>query len=398
MTQKPVHKITYSQLVSEGEPFRLLFPLGTLFGLIGVLLWPAYAWNLFSPYPALIHARIMLECFLAAFVIGFLGTALPRLLDVPRVRGREACTYAAGLAVTLALHLSGLHLWGDAAFLITFLAFVSALALRAQSRQDLPPPGFVLVILGIICALAGSFLFILSEFVSGKFAPPVYHLGRLLLYQGFVLFPIMGVGAFLLPRFFELPGRQGFPELRKPSSAWLSQAAFALTCGLLGVLSFILEVLGHTSAGFVLRGAAPLLYFWKEVPVHQANYNTGSLATALRVALFAIPLGYFLMALFPGHRITFVHVVFISGFSLLTFTVASRVILGHGGQSALFKRPLWSIRLLIALILVAVATRIGADWYPHLRLTHYAYAALAWVAAVAVWTVRILPGVLHPDE
>ncbi|MFP4673946.1 MAG: hypothetical protein ACLFO5_05080 [Opitutales bacterium] len=73
------------------------------------------------------------------------------------------------------------------------------------------------------------------------------------------------------------------------------------------------------------------------------------------------------------------------------------MVLGHSGQSALFERTLWSIRLLVGLMVLAVATRIGADWMPELRLTHYGYAALAWAAAVCIWGVRILPGVLRPD-
>lgn len=49
------------------------------------------------------------------------------------------------------------------------------------------------------------------------------------------------------------------------------------------------------------------------------------------------------------------------------------------------------------LFILAMATRIGADWMPQLRKSHYAYAALAWSAAVLVWTVYILPGVRRAD-
>jgi len=49
-----------------------------------VLLWPLYVWHITAVYPGLAHSRIMVEGFLTCFVVGFLGTALPRLLDVPR--------------------------------------------------------------------------------------------------------------------------------------------------------------------------------------------------------------------------------------------------------------------------------------------------------------------------
>ncbi|MEX2381113.1 MAG: NnrS family protein [Opitutales bacterium] len=396
MNQKP--SLTYRELLAAGEPFRLLFPLGVLFGLIGVSLWPAFAWNLFSPYPALIHARLLIECFMGAFVIGFLGTALPRLLDVPRVRGWEASAYAAGLTVVSLLHVAELHLAGDIVFLFTFGGFVTGLIFRARFRKDIPPPGFVLVILGMISALFGVACLILSEtgYIGGD--PYLYHSGRLLLYQGFLLFPTMGVGAFLLPRFFQLPSRQSFPESLSPPPGWWPRAAFAFGCGLLVLFSFALEVSGYSAVGNALRAVAVLLYFWREVPAHKANFNIGSLAMALRIALFAIPLGYLAVALFPNRPVTFLHIVFITGFGLLTLTVASRVIFGHGGQPHRFKAMLPSIVALTALVSLALAARIAADFFPTYIFVLYGLSGLLWVAGVAGWCASILPGIRRPGD
>ena len=63
------------------EPFRIFFPLATLFGLSGVSLWPLFFLGLHKFYPGPMHARLMIEGFLGGFVIGFLGTAGPRLLS-----------------------------------------------------------------------------------------------------------------------------------------------------------------------------------------------------------------------------------------------------------------------------------------------------------------------------
>lgn len=390
---------SYPQLIAAGEPFRLLFPLGILFGLTGVLVWPAYRWGLIETYPLLIHLRLMIECFLASYVMGFLGTAFPRLIEAPKVRGFEVSAYATGLLATCGFHLASLHLWGDLLFLSTLGGFLFGLARRARVRKDLPPPGFALVILGPLCALLGTLcLLAVGLWPNGSAAYGFHQAGRLLLYQGFLLFPIMGVGAFLLPRFFDLPNKQSLPESLTPSPEWWSRARFALLCGGLVLFSFGLEFFSYLSTAYVLRAAAVLLYFWREVPIHKAKFSQGTLPRVLRIALFSIPLGYLAMAALPARQVTLLHVVFITGFALLTLTVATRVIFGHGGRAEDFKSKLWSMRSLAALMVLAMATRISADWMPELRFNHYAYAALAWTLGVLIWMVCVLPGVRRPDD
>jgi len=397
MKQIPTN--SYCQLIAAGEPFRLLFPLGILFGLVGVLLWPAYQWGLIETYPMLMHTRIMIECFLAAFVIGFLGTAFPRLIEVPKVRGFEVCGYALGLIAVCGLHLLSKHLWGDLLFLITLGGFFVGLGLRVRLRKDMPPPAFVLVLLGQLCALAGTICLLVSgAWPNGSATYEFYQAGRLLLYQGFLLFPVMGVGAFLLPRFFDLPNKQSLPESLTPSPEWWAQARFAMFCGGLGLLSFVLEFFGYLRVAYVIRAAAVLLYFWREVPIHKAKFSQGTLTRLIWIALFSIPLGYLAMAILPTRQVSLLHIVFITGFGLLTLTVATRVIFGHGGRSDRFKSKLWSMRGVAALIILAMVTRVSADWMPDLRLSHYAYAGLAWAAAALIWVAYVLPGVRHPDD
>ena len=65
------------------EPFRLFFPLGILASVVGVLLWPAYFFGWFSTWPLELHARWMVVGFGGSFVVGFLGTAGPRLIGAP---------------------------------------------------------------------------------------------------------------------------------------------------------------------------------------------------------------------------------------------------------------------------------------------------------------------------
>lgn len=386
----------YLQLLATGEPFRLLFPLGVCIGLFGVLLWPAYVWKLTGTYPGTLHARIMIEGFLTSFMIGFLGTALPRLLGVPRLGLGETFGYAAALLTITALHGSGQTLLGDQIFLFTQLLFLSSLGVKILVfRQDVPPPAFVLVGLGVKCALFGSALLVVHQIAS--LPDWAATLGRLLLNQGYLLFPIMGVGAFLLPRFFGLPNRQSFPESRALPPGWIGRAAFALLCGMTVLAGFVLEALGKAHLGNGLRAFGVLVYLVRELPIQKAGLGGGSLAWGLRVSLGSILAAYLAMAVWPGRSFSLLHLLFITGFSLLTFTVASRVVLGHSGQAEKFGKTLWPMVTLIALVALAMLTRVSADWMPAIQLTHYAYAALAWALGVLLWSFFILPSVRKAD-
>ena len=63
------------------EPFRIFFPAAVAVGLAGVSLWPLYALKLADFYPGTSHARLMACGFFGGFIVGFLGTALPRMLS-----------------------------------------------------------------------------------------------------------------------------------------------------------------------------------------------------------------------------------------------------------------------------------------------------------------------------
>src|SRR6266571_3757319 len=63
------------------ETFRIFFPTGVLAGVAGVALWPLHFTNVLEFYPGLGHARIMACGLFGAFILGFLGTAMPRMLS-----------------------------------------------------------------------------------------------------------------------------------------------------------------------------------------------------------------------------------------------------------------------------------------------------------------------------
>ncbi len=377
------------------EPFRIFFPLATLLGISGVSLWPLFFSGLHKFYPGPMHARLMIEGFLAGYVIGFLGTAMPRLLAAPALRAWEVW-----MLVVLHLLAAGLHIGhqmfaGDVAFVVLLTVFAALLIRRVRARSELPPPGFVLVGLGYLSGLGGAALWAsgLKGWVPGSLAT----LGGMWLNQAFVLLLILGVGTFLLPRFLELPGVVLMADERRASPAWRWRAAFALAAGLLLLASYWLEVAHAAATGAaILRGVVVLTYLAVLVPIQRTPSPTKTVPLAVNLALAAVLAGLVFPLLWPSQRIAGLHVIFLGGFSLITFTVATRVVLGHSGNEHLFHSRLPSLKIAMLLILAATILRAAADFSPA-RASDLNWASYLWMLAAAVWSWAILPKVRIAD-
>src|SRR5262252_3351330 len=110
-----------SYTLAFAEPFRFFFPLGLLFGTIGVLLWPLFVWHVIAFYPANTHVRLMIEGLMGSFIIGFLGTAGPRLLDAQPFSVFETTHLLTIQVISVFFHLTQQQISGDIAFFILLL-------------------------------------------------------------------------------------------------------------------------------------------------------------------------------------------------------------------------------------------------------------------------------------
>lgn len=389
------------------DPYRILFPLGLLLGVVGVLLWPLFVYGLWPIYPAAAHARIMIAGFAACFILGFMGTALPHMLETRGLTLIEVWTWAAGLILAAGFYLANRILWGDILFLMVLATFAGSALRRWPHRKDLPPPGFIGAVLGLLCGGVGAAL---QRVVAVIELPPFIHLfSKLLFYQGFLLLPVLGIGAFILPVFmgYEKKGHAWRPpaahagdagddtRIVNPPAAWRKEAGLIAGVAILLIGSFALEATGLIRLGYLLRLVVLLLYFARYLPLHRRPTIRGALSSHMRLALGFILVGYALAAAWSAYYTAWLHVVFMTGFGLLIFAVAGRVILGHGGRQPLCTARWSSLWVVFTLITLAMVTRVSADWMPETRFTHYAYAALCWIPAAIMWGVnmfRYIPG------
>lgn len=358
------------------EPYRVFFFSGAVWSIIGVALWPLFYARMLGFYPGFVHARIMIEAFGGAFVVGFLGTAGPRMATAPKLAPAElfwlfALHQACGVS-HLTLHLA----WGDGFFIALLVSLLLSLVIRvARFRKEMPPPQMLLALTGLVCGIAGAVMHLSAATLMD---PQRLRLANLLLYQGLLLPPVLGIGSFVFPRM--LGGDFGDPKTAAQSQAKLlrASAAAVLLAG-----SFFLEAHGLVTAGYALRALVAAGYLLIEVT--WKTRQSGSLTTGLFWALAVGWLGIVLAPLHYEQRVSIEHLLYIGGFGMLMLIVGSRVLFGHSGDlEGFFAKSKWA-RFLIFLGILAAATRATPAWVPSTTVSHHIYAAWTWGLLSLLW-------------
>ena len=382
------------QMVLE-EPYRVFFPLGMLAGIWGVMMWPMLYAGWLRFYPNEAHTRMMIEGFMGAFVVGFIGTAFPRLAGNRSWFPGEFCALLLLWGLTVASHAIGHVAAGDSAFSMMLLTLFLGMAGRwIFGHRDTPPPGFLLAIAGILgAAVAAAFL---SRGPGSSAAQ--WQFARLWLFQGFLLLPLMGIGPYLLPRFFGMNSSHSFDDSPRPPAGWWRRAISAIIAGLMIVASFILEVSGQAMAGHLLRAAVILVWFAIETPVFRRVKLSTTPGTAVRWSLGGLAAGCVCAAFWPFTRVGSLHLFFASGLGLITVAVGTRVILGHAGRHDLLAGKIVWLRWVMGLLILAATTRMSSDFLPNVRVSHHIYAAWTWAIAGVIWLIALAKYFLRNEE
>lgn len=377
------------------EPFRLFFPAATLAGLAGVSLWVPLLLGWTTDYPGTPHARLMVQGFFSGFIFGFLGTALPRLIEVPALAAKEAFPLLALFFACMTAHLLGATSLGDTLFAVELLLWLAMLKRRCHGKRDQPPPSFVLVGLAFACGLVGTALHLAVK--RWELMAEVELLGKLLSYHGFVLLCVLGAGGFLLPRFLGLGPRRTFPASPTETPEWLAAARVAQVAGLLIMVTYGLEAAGWPRLAATLRAGLVVGYLWRELPLERLRWTWHGVQWFLVVGLACLPLGVLASGWLPGWRVALGHVELLAGFGLITLGVATRVVFGHSGERAQLERFHAPLTVAAGLMLVGLVNRLTGEFLPSTMASHYLYGALCWLAGLLLWAVRVLPKVLQPD-
>ena len=92
------------------------------------------------------------------------------------------------------------------------------------------------------------------------------------------------------------------------------------------------------------------------------------------------------------------HLTYISGFGLMTFTVATRVTLAHGSYDLSFEARSKALWICGGFIFIAAVTRSAAPYVGAGYSSVLHFAALAWVLAILVWSSVFLVRILRKGQ
>ena len=369
----------------RSEPFRIFFPAGVLLAWIGIGHWVLYTTGITASYSCLMHGLVQMQGFMMAFAVGFLWTAIPRRTRTLPPSRLEMTAAIAALALTTAAGVVERWMIAEAAYaglLVLLVVFALRRFLASDARR--PPAPFVLLPIGLLHGLVGAVLVAVAMTPSGP--PRTMALGRLLVEQGVFLCLALGAGGLVLPL---IAGGEPPPDLGPGSGErWK-----ALGYGVLGLgifASLVAEYAGFEHVAPLARAAIVVIGVGPGAGAWRAPRKPGFHRQLVRLAAWMMPVGLAVAGAWPVYRVPALHILFIGGFSLLAFGVATHVALAHLGLERLaLGRPPAVVALAVAFLLAMLA-RVAAD-ASHTYFAHLGWAAGTWIAGSAIWLAFLGP-------
>jgi uncharacterized protein involved in response to NO len=372
------------------EPFRVFFPLAVVLGWVGIGHWLLYVAGVTTSYSCLFHGLVQVQAFLMAFALGFLFTAIPRRTSSAPPSTLELGVAVIGLCIVVAAAVAERWALAELAYAILFVLLLQFAVRRflGGGAARRPPAAFVLIPIGMLHGLAGAALIAASSLPGTS--QTLLAFGRLLVEQGVFLCFAVGIGGLVLP----LMSGATPPADLGSSPRERRKAAAYLLAGMLIFASFVVEQQGGVRFGPLLRAAVVALGLGVGGGAWRPPGKPGLHRRFVWVSAWLMPAGLAFAALMPDYRVPALHVLFIGGFALMAFGVATHVALTHLNLETLALGNPPAVAVLGGSIILAMLGRLVADWSAT-YFEHLGAAAAVWIAGSAVWLAFIGPKLLR---
>lgn len=361
------------------DPFRLFFPLGTLWLILGISVW---IYPLFDEesYPIELHRYLVMNGFLMSFIGGFLFTAIPRFIGA---KGPSMV----GLASFFAVFVVGIvyQLLGDGSYLGVIgvcqaLLILLFLLLRFTKRDQNPPYTFIFIPLGLLMFALMS----LGEVIDLPVSINIYLPVSLI---------IIGVGGRLIP------GLLGHVEIVKQQRGVYEQVlplykVIPLKVYALAVSFFVMPFLTEDIQNWFMALACLFwgLYFCR---LHKFPKTRSFLSWGIWISSHLMMLTFLINAFYGEGGVHLVHGLFIGTFFLMTMIVAARVIRAHSGVGIEFENHK-GLLIFTIFVVISMLSRLSVLFTDAGYLRHLAYGSIFGLAALAIWGFLFIPMCLKP--
>lgn len=357
-------------LLHSSEPYRILFSLGAILLILGVLIWIPLLWNENS-YPVEIHRYLVLYGFMGSYISGFLMTAIPRFSQTQEATKTELIiqlfSIIGGVICILLSKSQFAYFLGGINFILLFIFILK----RIFKRKRNPPPSFIFIPVALGFAIYSSFHFAFTLSQDWGF----------LFHEGMLLAIILGVGSHLIP------GILGHHDIQDTTK--LKFKMWFLTLPIFFILNYLYfyQNLKNLILALVMFVC---LFFWK---LYQLPKEKSALTYSLWLSGWMILFSFILKFFFSDYGIHITHAFFISGATLLTLLISIRVLQSHGIENKLIENEK-KIYLITALVLLSAATRVTALLVPSYT-HHLAYSSFVLIVAFIIYIVSYLKFVFY---
>jgi len=369
------------------EPYRLFFPIGWLLGFIGVVIWLPWLFKISEVYPGLHHPDLMVGGFLMVYSLGFLTTAIPHFTSTAMMTSNERISSIFILCLLILSFFLQEKVLTHGIELILILFLLTFAGKRFLGRSNNPPPTFMFIGIGLLFGAIGALMLMLLDL--GLIDQSFLGFSKSTFYSGFMLSLIIGIGSRLIPALL------GHQPVHPPTSVgtgkkfWPNVSNDLKFLALAFVVSFLFELQdSFVFYAYILRLFLVLFVAVKYWKIFSAPKNQGFMYRLLWLSSLSIVTAHFLLVFFPAWRLQSLHLLYISGFGLLTLMISTRVTLAHGGFSLAMEKNSFAVLFSGSFILMAALARfIGpliVGHYEHMLLI----SSVCWVVALIIWIGR----------
>lgn len=358
------------------EPYRILFPLGAFMGVIGVIFWFFFQSRWIGFFPRSAHGHLMFFGLLWSFVAGFLMTAIPKMTSTFSAQMWEISTAVVLVFLQLILNIRNLTMISVVIFGLQNLLLLFFILRRFIIHRKIPFFGFVFLPVAFIQSFVGIFIYFNTAFDK--------NLVLLFCGEAFVMNLILGLGSRLIPVISRLPNAL-LPNEASKNDQWIWPL---LTLFLINTGYWVELIDDQKNLGLVLRSMGILIASVKLFRLLKRPSTWSYSGVGLKIAISMLFIGQFLSLSFFGFYLAATHLMYIGGFTLMTFMIATRVMLAHGNQQLTYEVSSKRIIFVIAMFFLSALLRfvLGAD-VSSLLLS---VSVLLFSLAIITWSIKFL--------